>query len=299
MSSSVASSLVGLQRPGVTITGLLPDDSWTDRWDGVIIDEGVKDRLLSFCLFSLTQRESLSIVGLPVHGLALLSGPPGTGKTTLAQGVANEAARYLHNHGLIDEILFAVVDPHAFPSEFLGESQRAVGRLFNDTLPELASNGMPLIVLLDEVESMAVTRARASFDTNPVDVHRATNAVLTGIDRLAAEHRNVVLIATTNEESTIDSAFLSRVDLHESFELPSEKAAARILAMTFAEIGVFSTEDDPAIVELAVRCVKDGLDARRIRKLVLRAVVSHGPELALQPGTVQPSHLHAALDSQT
>lgn len=296
MSSSVRSPLVRLQRRGVTVAGVLPDESWNDRWSGIIVDSDLKCRLLSYCLFCLTQRSELSTVGMPVHGLAILSGPPGTGKTTLAYGLANEVARFLRNRGLADSVLFAVVDPHSFPSEYLGESQRAIGTLFNDTLPELAAQGMPLIVLVDELESLAVSRSLASFETNPVDVHRSTNAVLTGIDKLAAEHRNMLIIATTNDESAIDAALLSRVDLQESFQLPGEQAAALILASTLAELGVRGTESDAAVVDLARQCTAKGLDARQIRKLVLRAVIGNGPELALAPRSLQVAHLRHALN---
>ncbi len=40
------------------------------------------------------------------------------------------------------------------------------------------------IVLLDEVETLAVSRQKLSFDANPADVHRATDALLSGMDRL-------------------------------------------------------------------------------------------------------------------
>ena len=193
--------------------------------------------------------------------------------------------------------MFAVVDPHAFPSEFLGESQRAVSRLFNETLPELAAHGLPTVVLLDEVEALAVTRARASFDTNPVDVHRSTDAVLTGLDLLAARHRNVLIVATTNEEAAVDSAFLSRVDLREGFGLPTEAVIAEILAATLGEFGIEIRRDDAQLRTLAATCVDQSLDARRIRKLVLRALVSNGPELALAPKLLTMDHVHHALDS--
>jgi AAA+ superfamily predicted ATPase len=292
-----SASLADLQRPGVSVTGILPSDSWQDQWHGIVVDESMKLRLLSFGLFCLTQRADLSPVGLPVHGLALLSGPPGTGKTTLAHGAANMVATVLRERGLADEVLFAVVDPHAFPSEFLGESQRAVARLFRDTLPELAGFGRPLIVLLDEVEALAVTRSRASLDTNPVDVHRATDAVLTGVDRLAAQYPNVVLMATTNDVGTVDPAFLSRVDLHETFVLPGETAAGQILSSSLAELGVNLSASSPELLDLAGRCVAAELDARRIRKLVLRALVSNGTELALRPELLTVAHVVRALDS--
>jgi pachytene checkpoint protein 2 len=291
------STFIGMERPGVTITGVLPDDDWNKRWDGIVVDPEMKSRLLSFGLFCVTQRESLSTVGLPVHGLALLAGPPGTGKTTLAHGFANELARILRDRGLAEGVMFAVIDPHAFPSEFLGESQRAVSRLFNDVLPELAGHGLPMIVLLDEVESLAVSRARASFGTNPVDVHRATDAVLTGLDLLAAAHRNVLLVATTNQEDAVDGAFLSRVDLREQFGLPDEGVIEQVLASTFAELGIEIAVGDPQLTGLAAMCARQALDARRIRKLVLRALVSNGPELALAPKMLTMEHVHHALDS--
>jgi len=293
MTTTPADALLGLERPGVTVTGVLPDPAWNTRWSDIVVDPAIKRRLLSFGLFCLTQRGSLSTVSFPVHGLALLSGPPGTGKTTLAHGLAQQIAVHLADRGIADQTLFAVVDPHAFPSEFLGESQRAVGRLFNDTLPELASHGLPLVVLVDEAETLAVSRQRASFETNPVDVHRATGAVLTGADRLAAEHRNVVLVATTNDEQALDAAFLSRVDLRERFELPPLEAVARILVDTLAQVGVVMAADAPQIAEVAATCVAAGTDARQVRKLVLHAVVSNGIELALAPQSMRAEHVAA------
>jgi len=295
--TTAAVGLVGLERPGVKITGLLPSPDWAARWDEIIVDPSMKDRLLAFGLFCLTQRKSLSMVGFPVHGLALLSGPPGTGKTTLAHGLANEIARQLAERGHSEQTLFAVVDPHAFPSEFLGESQRAVGRLFNDTLPELAGHGLPLVVLIDEAETLAITRSQASFDTNPVDVHRATDAVLTGVDRVAAEHPNVLLVATTNDARALDSAFLSRVDLHETFRLPPREVVAEILSDTLARIGVTAPAEDPRIAVLAERCAERGLDARQVRKLVFRAIVGNGVDLALAPDLLGVEHLNAVVDS--
>jgi AAA+ superfamily predicted ATPase len=297
MGGATATGLIGLQRPGVTVTGVLPDPSWASRWNGIVVADELKHRLLTFGAFCLTQRESLSTVGLPVHGLALLSGPPGTGKTTLAHGLAHQVAATLAERGFAEHTLFATVDPHAFPSEFLGESQRAVGRLFSDTLPELADHGHPLVVLVDEVETLAMARARASLETNPVDVHRATDAVLTGLDALANRYPNVLLVATTNDERTVDAAFLSRVDVHARFGLPPADVIARILVDSLAEVGVSAKPEDEEVRALAQRCAAESVDPRRVRKLVLEALVSNGLELALAPRQLRVSHLAALLES--
>ena len=276
---------------GVASLVELPDDGWRDRWDRIFVSPGHKDRLLNYLLFSLRHRGRVSDVGLPVHGLIVLSGPPGTGKTTLAGGLADRAARELGGGPL----LFVDIDPQAFPSQLLGESQRSVARLFERTLPDIARRGLPTVVLLDEVEALAVSRSRASLETNPVDVHRATDAVLAGLDHVAAACPNVCFVATTNHAAGVDTAFLSRADLVEEIGLPGSDAVAAILRDTMGEFTAF--DGDAKLAGLARECVAARLDARQLRKLVLRAVCSRR-ELALEPARLTLDDVTAELRAE-
>lgn len=283
--------------PGVEgLAGLteLPDEDWRDRWDRIVLPAAQKDRLLDYVVFSLRHRGRVSQVGLPIHGLIVLAGPPGTGKTTLAGGIADQAARTLDD----GPMLFVEIDPHVFPSQMLGESQRAVARLFERTLPDLARRGRPVVVLLDEVEALAVARDRASLETNPVDVHRATDAVLSGVDRVARAFPNVTFIATTNFRAGVDVAFLSRADLIEEIGPPDADAIATILGDTVAEVAPDAAANQEGLDRLSVACAELRLDARQVRKLVLRAVCSRR-ELALHPERLTIADIEAVVAADT
>jgi AAA+ superfamily predicted ATPase len=168
------------------------------------------------------------------------------------------------------------INPHAFPSDMLGESQRNVMRLFQDTIPELAARRPFTVVLIDEVESFAVRRSTASFETNPVDVHRATDAVMLGIDEVARKLPSVLFVTTTNFIEAIDEAFLSRADLVMHFALPDQATIARILDASLAELAVQWPGLRPLlkstgeIAEIAALC--GGWNGRQVRKLVLAAL---------------------------
>jgi ATP-dependent 26S proteasome regulatory subunit len=254
--------------------------------------------LLGTALLLLRHGRSLSQLNGAPHGLVLLSGPPGTGKTTLCQGLAQKVALALAPRGATT---FVEIDPHAFPSDMLGEGPRAVQRLFSDTLPELAARRPHTIVLVDEIEALAVRRSAASFDTNPVDVHRATDALLSGLDTLRTTSPQVLVLGTTNFSAAVDEAFLDRADLALRLGLPDEFTVAEILRQTIGEAAmVFPgmnglVGDEELVSDLAKRCV--GLDGRRVRKLMLRAMGSV-PELGLDPGKVTADDLRAAADAE-
>jgi len=282
----------GVDATGVLDSRLLPDGEFVAQWDAVIVETSQKDRLLSQAILNFTLREKVNRANLPLHGLIVLHGPPGTGKTSLARGLAARTAEVICKLG---QFRFIEVEPHALAGAALGKSQRAVRDLLGQTIAEQAERG-PLIVLLDEVETLAADRSRMSMDANPIDVHRATDAVLAQLDQLAAKYPHLLFIATSNFTRAVDGAFLSRADLIENIGLPGPEACRAILQSAIEELAKsFPSASrilkDAEFERAAKHCV--GLDGRRIRKLVISACALK-KETALNPNGLTAADLLAA-----
>jgi len=282
---------------GVLDSRLLPDQDFMAQWDAVIVETSQKDRLLSQAILNFTLREKVNRSNLPLHGLIVLHGPPGTGKTSLARGLASRTAEAI---GKLGQFRYIEVEPHALTGAALGKSQRAVRDLLGQTVAEQAERG-PLIVLLDEVETLAADRGRMSMDANPIDVHRATDAVLAQLDQLAARYPHLLFIATSNFTRAVDGAFLSRADLIENIGMPGPEACRAILQSAIEELArAFPTTgripQDPEFERAAKHCV--GLDGRRIRKLVISACALN-KQTAIDPNRLTAADvLEAAIQAQ-
>lgn len=299
MNYQTATNASGDRPKGIQKIRKLPDPGLGALWDSIIMNDDLKTRLLSQAVLNFSVRPKVDRSVIPLHGVIMLVGPPGTGKTSLARGLADRVASSFKGGGF----KLLEVEPHSLASAAHGKTQRAVTDLFSQSIAEAAMGG-PTIVLLDEVETLAADRSKLSLDANPIDVHRATDAVLVQLDALAENHNNLLFVATSNFPQAVDSAFLSRCDLILNVPLPDKVACGKILGDCLKGLGQIY----PAIGRLAASskfascanaCV--GLDGRAIRKMVANALAAT-PQTALNPEKVTIEDLlaaaHAARESR-
>jgi SpoVK/Ycf46/Vps4 family AAA+-type ATPase len=276
----------------IKISCVMPDARYANLWDSIVVERSIKDRLLRSAALSLRLRAELPFEATALHGLAFLYGPPGTGKTTLARGLAYQLAPLTTRR----KARFIEVNPHGLMSAEHGQSQRRVTELLTEHLPSMVDDGVPTVVLLDEVESMVVARSQASLAANPADVHRATDAVLTAIDSNASALPHLIFIATSNFTGAIDEAFLSRVDVAIHVPMPDVPGVLAILKTTLEAM----SKGFPALAQLArkpqleqVAEALAGTDGRRIRKTVSEAMLGR-METVIQPGDLTVQDLMSA-----
>lgn len=276
---------------GIQRSRPLPDAALGALWESIILDERLKSQLLSQAILNFTLRGKVDRSVIPLHGVILLVGPPGTGKTSLARGLAHRTSESFQG----GKFRLLEVEPHMLTSSAMGKTQRAVSDLFSQSIAEAAAGG-PTIVLLDEVETLAADRSKMSLEANPIDIHRATDAVLVQLDVLADQHTNLLFLATSNFPQAVDSAFTSRCDLVMHVPLPDREACSRILKDCLTKLGatysaIAKLSASPQFESCADECV--GLDGRAIRKMVANALASN-PQTAMNPERVTIENLFAA-----
>ncbi len=142
----------------------------------------------------------------------LLHGPPGTGKTRLAQAVANES----------DASFFTINGPEIMGSGY-GESEKRLREVFEE-----ASRSAPAIVFIDEVDSIAPKRDRVPGEAEK----RLVAQLLTLMDGLEAR-ANLVVIAATNRPDALDEALRrpGRFDREIVIGVPDQNGRREILGI--------------------------------------------------------------------
>lgn len=166
--------------------------------------------------------------------LILLHGPAGTGKTTFAQCLAQKLSIRLAKKFLTTK-LFEIRTAMLFSKKF-GESARLVDEVFVKVRKASEEDREALIiVLIDEVESIAGSRQIGMMQKEAQDGYKATNALLTHLDKL--KHcTNVLLICTTNHPSCLDPALLDRCVCQKQINLPKRRAQYEILRSRVQEL---------------------------------------------------------------
>ncbi|WP_285499815.1 proteasome ATPase [Actinokineospora sp. NBRC 105648] len=162
----------------------------------------------------------------------LLYGPPGCGKTLIAKAVANSLAKKVAaargDHAPKDaKSYFLNIKGPELLNKFVGETERHI-RLIFQRAREKASEGTPVIVFFDEMDSIFRTRGSGvSSDVETTIVPQLLSEI-DGVEGL----ENVIVIGASNREDMIDPAILrpGRLDVKIKIERPDAEAAKDIFS---------------------------------------------------------------------
>lgn len=162
----------------------------------------------------------------------LLYGPPGCGKTLIAKAVANSLAKKVAERNGTEEgrSFFLNIKGPELLNKYVGETERHI-RLVFQRAREKASEGMPVIVFFDEMDSLFRTRGSGvSSDVENTIVPQLLSEI-DGVERL----ENVIVIGASNREDMIDPAILrpGRLDVKIKIARPDAEAAREIFSKYF------------------------------------------------------------------
>jgi len=159
----------------------------------------------------------------------LLYGPPGCGKTLIAKAVANSLALKVSEKTGMGEgrSFFLNIKGPELLNKYVGETERHI-RLVFQRAREKASEGMPVIVFFDEMDSLFRTRGTGvSSDVENTIVPQLLSEI-DGVESL----ENVIVIGASNREDMIDPAILrpGRLDVKIKIQRPDAQSAAAIFS---------------------------------------------------------------------
>jgi proteasome-associated ATPase len=159
----------------------------------------------------------------------LLYGPPGCGKTLIAKAVANSLAKKIAERRGEERktSYFLNIKGPELLNKYVGETERHI-RLIFQRAREKASEGTPVIVFFDEMDS--VFRTRGSGVSSDVE-NTIVPQLLSEIDGVEGLE-NVIVIGASNREDMIDPAILrpGRLDVKIKIERPDAEAAKDIFS---------------------------------------------------------------------
>lgn len=191
------------------------------------------EKMLELVAMPLCHPEIYLHTGVQPPRGVLLHGPPGCGKTLLANAVAGEL-----------QVPFINISAPSIVSGMSGESEKTL----RDTFDE-AKRVAPCLLFIDEIDAITPKRENAQREME----RRIVAQFLTCMDELTwdkNDNKPVIVIGATNRPDSLDAALrrAGRFDHEISMAVPDENAREQILRVMCAKLRL---EGDFDFVELA------------------------------------------------
>lgn len=190
-------STVNVVRGGMSESNLFWEKIPQKRLDDLILPQSVKD-ICQGMIEEQLRAEVLQSYGLEPRNKMLLIGPPGNGKTSLAEAIAESLM-----------VPLLTVRYESIVGAYLGETASKLSKLF-----EIAKT-RKCVLFFDEFETLGKERGDA-HETG--EIKRVVSSLLMQIDSLPSY---VVAIAATNHDTLLDKAAWRRFQIKVEIPKPT------------------------------------------------------------------------------
>lgn len=202
------------------IDGQIKEFGWfksDTKFNQVIGLNKVKRELNERIVGAMQNPELYSRYGAAISGGLILYGPPGGGKTLLAKAVGGEAKGDM-----------LIVNISEIVAKFMGDTSKNLSKVFDQ-----AREAGPSLIFIDEIDSVAQSRAGASETMTSPEERRILDTFLTELDGASKSNKGVFLLGASNIPWACDSAFLRSGRFGHSIYVGSPQLKDRIALFKF------------------------------------------------------------------
>lgn len=243
------------------------------RFADIIGADEAKDAVQDIVAYLRNPKQFSTLGATAPHGI-ILAGPPGTGKTRLAQAMAGEAG-----------CGFISITGSDFSDKFMGTGVKRVQKLM-----DVAKKQAPTVIFIDEID--AIGTRTSGGDSASTENNRIINALLVALDGFTAND-GVIVIGATNSPERLDPALVreGRFDRTCFTTLPTISEREQLFDMYVSKLTVSKLLDLRQLARLSA-----GMSPAAIATVVNSAALLAGKEHAEE---VSQDHLLRALEKQS
>jgi cell division protease FtsH len=245
----------------------------TTRFSDIIGAEEAKEAVQDLVAYLRNPKQFSTLGATAPHGI-ILAGPPGTGKTRLAQAMAGEAG-----------CGFIPITGSDFTDKFVGNGVKRVRKLM-----EVAKKQAPTVIFIDEID--AIGTRTSGGDAVSTENNRIINALLVALDGFTAND-GIIVVGATNSPERLDPALVreGRFDRTCYTALPTIGEREQLFGMYVSKLTVHPVLDIRQLARLSA-----GMSPAAIATVTNSAALLAGKEHAKE---VTQDHLLRALEKQS
>ena len=152
--------------------------------------------------------------GISPTSTILFYGPPGCGKTYITEALANQSGIDMYK-----------MDISKIGSKFVNQTASNIQKAFDYLGKVTKETGKPVLLFMDEIDSLAINRKSSSGDSS--ENLKTTSTLLKLVQE--AKDKNIIIIAATNMRDTMDDALIDRFETETYFGLPDKDGIKNLL----------------------------------------------------------------------